>query len=212
MLKKSHRGLAVAIAPLFFIKLQNITATNFEFINTIINKYNLMVDAISQFSILLPLFLIVYFYGSTFPDIDHNFKYFYKKEDWNKRYLYHRQTTHSIFLLILMFLYSLIYGYNTFGIYTYLITALSLGMFAHILGDIITGSVPWFFYAPYYRRFSRIGITIFLPKILHSIFTDKFPKYINKNYLKIFVPIFLFTSFILGQYLEIINVEKIIFN
>ncbi len=212
MLKKSHRGLAVAIAPLLFIKVNNVEASNFEIINLIINNYNLMVTEISKISFFLPLYLIVYFYGSTFPDIDHNFKYFYKKEDWNKRYLYHRQTTHSILLLIIMFIYSLLYGYNVFGIYTYLITALSLGMFAHILGDMITGSVPWFFYAPYYRKFSRIGITIFLPKIIHPVFTDKFPKYINKHYLKIFVPMFIFSSFILGQYLQIINIEKIVLN
>lgn len=216
MLKKSHRALAVAISPLFFIKVENINATNFEIINVIINKYNIMVDTLLSISIILPLFLIIYLFSSTLPDIDHKFKYFYKKEDWSKRYLYHRQTTHSILLVVSIFIWSLLYGFYYMGPYSYLVTAVSLGIFAHILGDVITGSVPWLLYAPYYRRFQRIGITIFLPRIIHPVFTDKFPKFIDKNIYKIFIPMFLFTTFTLlinlGYFDKDLLIKEIVLN
>jgi membrane-bound metal-dependent hydrolase YbcI (DUF457 family) len=190
MLKRSHRAFALSLFPLTLIKINNVQATNFEIFNLIINKYNETISLVSTVSIWPVLFLLAYWYGSTFPDIDHKFKYLYKKEDWHKRYLYHRQTTHSILFLSLMLILSLIYSERYIGHFGIIITAMSLGMFAHIIGDMMTGSVPWLLYAPYYRRFARIGITVFLPKAAHKVFTEKLPKYFDKN-MYIFVLIFI---------------------
>ena len=35
-------------------------------------------------------------------------------------------------------------------------------------------------YGKYYDRFSRFGITIFLPKSIHGVFTKKIPTFIEK--------------------------------
>jgi hypothetical protein len=69
MLKRSHRAFALSLLPLTFIKINNVDATNFEIFNLIINKYNETISLVSTISIWPVLFLLAYWYGSTFPDI-----------------------------------------------------------------------------------------------------------------------------------------------
>lgn len=189
MLKKSHRALAFSLTPLLFINIPTV-----KYLDIYINKINLFFSQIYlNFSIenlfYLILFFITYFIGSTLPDIDHYLKYLYSKELRDKRYLYHRQITHSLLLTILVLFVVLHYINNP------IIFALSLGLifgvFTHQIGDMLTGSIPILLYAPYYVRFARIGITILLPKSLHYIFTEKLPKFLNKYYLSIFTTLFI---------------------
>ena len=55
-----------------------------------------------------------------------------------------------------------------------------IGGLSHLVADMLSGSVPWGFYGKYYDRFSRFGITIFLPKSIHGVFTKKIPTFIEK--------------------------------
>jgi len=93
---------------------------------------------------------------------------------------YHRQITHSILLWLGLLWYSL-YFLPSITDFSMLLTYLSLGVITHLIGDMLTGSIPWLLYAPYYIRFSRIGITVFLPKVIHKIFTRTFPTWLNEN-------------------------------
>ncbi len=184
MLKKSHRAFALALSPLLFIPIPTV-----KYLDIYILKYNQFFAQIyTNFSIehlfLITIFFIGYFIGSTLPDIDHYFKYLYAKEDRDKRYLYHRQTTHSILLIILMLFVSLHYVLNP--ILFAISLGLCLGVITHQIGDMLTGSIPILFYAPYYLKFARIGITRIVPKSLYSVFSDKLPKYLNKNYKVVF--------------------------
>lgn len=195
MLKISHRSLAISLTPLLFVTIPEI-----KYLETYIQKYNLFFSQIyTNFSIenlfLITLFFIMYFIGSTFPDIDNYLKYLYPKDQRDKRYLYHRQITHGLLLTTLMLFVALHYLNNpiTFALFL----GLTLGIITHQIGDMLTGSIPILFYAPYYVRFARIGITVFLPKGLHYIFTEKFPKFLNKNYKIIFSILFLLNSLLL---------------
>ena len=177
MYKKSHRALGAALTPLLVLP------------TTYVPTYKL-----DNYLISLG-FLIFYFIGTTFPDLDMKFKVFFKNQ--NERYRYHRQVTHSILLVGLLLYGSLIY-LPTYTTLYMLSVGFSLGIIAHLLGDVITGSVPWLLYAPYYRRFQRIGITVFLPKIVHPLFTERLPKYFDKN-MWIFVVLFLINVIVVLQ-------------
>ncbi len=189
MLKISHRSFALSLTPLLFLTIPEV-----KYLEIYIHKYNTFFTQIyTNFSIenlfLMTLFFITYFIGSTLPDIDNYLKYLYPKDQRDKRYLYHRQITHGLLLTILMLFISLHYLNNpiTFA----LLLGLTMGIITHQIGDMLTGSIPILFYAPYYIRFARIGITILLPKSLHYIFTEKFPKFLNKNYKIIFSILFI---------------------
>lgn len=195
MLKISHRSFALSLTPLLFISVPQV-----KYFEVYINKYNIFFSQIyTNFSIenlfLITLFFITYFIGSTLPDIDNYLKVFYSKENKDKRYLYHRQITHGILLTTLMLFISLHYMDNDISFA--LLLGLTLGIITHQIGDMLTGSIPILFYAPYYVRFARLGITVFLPKSLHYIFTEKFPKYLNKNFKIIFSLLFLINLSIL---------------
>lgn len=213
MKKNSHRALAISLSPLLFIPIPTITNSLFEkinifqHINKTIQNYNSFFEELLNSIINIPnaligldlfitlmlifkilIFSIGYFYGSTLPDLDRYFKYLYKKSDWNKRYLYHRQTTHGLLFSMILFFVSVNYISDPFIMAALL--GITLGIITHQIGDMLTGSIPILFYAPYYIRFSRIGITVFLPKSLHSIFTEKLPNFFNKYYKRIFIPLF----------------------
>ena len=99
----------------------------------------------------LCLFLIITLMGGLFPDIDFKFKYLMSDENKNKAYLYHRQITHSLLLWLGILGFS-IYERN---IYVFFFV---FGVMVHLIGDMLTGSIPIFLYGKYYNHFSRIGI------------------------------------------------------
>ena len=70
--------------------------------------------------------------------------------------------------------------YLTGYLLLYFFFALCIGGLSHLVADMLSGSVPWGFYGKYYDGFSRFGITIFLPKSMHGIFTKKIPTFIEK--------------------------------
>lgn len=130
-------------------------------------------------------YLILYFLasiiGSILPDKDMLLKRFYgdKKDE---RFRYHRQWTHSILLWGLLTAFAFYAFFNDFNplIWVSLI-GLCVGAWSHLIGDMITGSVPWGLYGKYYDRFSRFGITVFLPKAMHTTFTEKLPRKIERH-------------------------------
>lgn len=187
MLKNSHRAFAIALTPIFTYKIPQIY--EISFMNQLILSYNKFIEYIlNNYFLIIPI-LITYLFASTFPDIDQKLKIFFKAENKDKRFLYHRQYTHSLLLWIGLLIFSLTYIFE----YTYInifLFVFILGVLTHLLGDMLTGSIPWALYAPYYARFTRIGITIFLPKIIHKIFTESFPKWLNNYYFIIFPMLF----------------------
>ena len=108
--------------------------------------------------------------GSIIPDIDLKFKDFFNDPSGQKRYLYHRQITHSL----LLWSGGLFYAAYTRNIYLFYF---SLGGLSHLFGDIITGSVPVFLWGKYYVFWSRIGADRIYknPK-----FYSKFAKFLDK--------------------------------
>jgi len=182
MLKKSHRVFGLTLLPSLLInKINNINPNNqFEqHLNKVINSFNEIISSFHDMNMLyMSLFLILFFIGVTFPDIDMKCKFFYHNKA--ERYLYHRQLTHSLSLNLILLYYSLFYLPD----YTYLYfgaTAFLLGISTHLIADMLTGSIPIFLYGHYGIPFRRIGITIFFPKSMHKIFTEKLPKLLNKH-------------------------------
>lgn len=128
----------------------------------------------------LILYVISCVWGSILPDYDLHFAKFYGHNK-NERFRYHRQWTHSIILWGLLTVFAFYTFYSAFNpiVWVFLI-GLCVGGWSHLFGDMITGSVPWGFYGKYYDRFSRFGITIFFPRVIHPIFTKKFPELLEK--------------------------------
>ena len=199
MLKKSHKALAISMLPLFMTNFPPFH-TNISYIDNLIDKYYTEINTMLNFHnitksiTMLSLFIALFYIGSLIPDLDLKFKNFYKKEDKNKLYLYHRQFTHSILLFLILFISSLSYFPNIIGDLAIGLTAFSLGIFTHLLGDMLTGSIPILFYGHYYNRFSRIGITTFLPHFMHPLFTKEIPKWIERHIFLFFAPIYTINS------------------
>lgn len=120
--------------------------------NYFINYYYQVIHGEHIINIFIMLLLIVI--GSGLPDLDFNFKYFYS--DRSKIYRYHRQITHSLILNLSIFIYSLYY-------YNPIIFFIWYGVLIHLIGDMLTGSIPILLWGKYYHYFSRIGIDRFYP-------------------------------------------------
>lgn len=113
------------------------------------------------------LLLSIYFVGSLIPDSDNNFKYlpFYEK---TRYWEYHRQITHSLIVWIPLFIFSILFEENinigSFSIESIYLTTLVLGVFSHLIPDMITGNIPflYFFTDDYRQKFpKRIGFYLF---------------------------------------------------
>ena len=200
MNKKGHIKFALSLSPLFFKPL-NIHLN-------LIEKYNQFVfdlksvfivesiknNAVFMFSHIKLMILTLFFYlfGAIIPDIDLWFRYFFDDKNKQKRYLYHRQFTHSLAFWIIAFVFLLRnYTHDYFFVLVFI-----LGVFTHLLGDMLTGTIPILFYGKYYHTFSRIGITMFFKNTkckkskINLFFTQKFPFYLNKAilpYILIFI-------------------------
>ena len=99
------------------------------------------------------ILLLLTLFGSIFPDYDLKLKEFFNDPYGKRRYLYHRQITHSLLLWILAFFYA---SY-TQNIYLFYFT---IGGISHLFGDMITGTIPIFLWGKYYKPLSRIGIGV----------------------------------------------------
>jgi len=88
--------------------------------------------------------------GSIVPDYDLYLKEIFNDPKGERRYLYHRQITHSLLLWISLFFYGIL-TQNVFVFY------FALGGLSHLAGDAITGSVPIFLWGKYYSPW-RIGV------------------------------------------------------
>ncbi len=144
---------------------RDISETFIELINT------------EQFYIVF-ISIVFYWVGSTVIDfIDFKIiKPFLSKENRKYPYLYHRQWTHS-FLLHVFLLAVIIYFIKITGsIWLYPLLFLSLGVWTHLITDMMTGTIPIFLFGHYAKTGSRIGINSIIPKSLHPFFSKKLPK------------------------------------
>ena len=132
--------------------------------------------SIIEISILL---LITMISASKIIDQDLKFAIFLPKDLRHKRYLYHRQVTHSLVIWLIILMFGL-YGFNTnlqeiiqmnFNI-NYYILFFAIGGLSHLLADMLTGSIPIFLWGKYRRGF-RIGINIEFTKKFFVSFGDK---------------------------------------
>jgi len=186
MLRKSHIVFGIGMLPTFLIYPISNNLSLFEKFNLNLNPIISTIDNWNKFSVNIdtinPIisigFLATYLIGTITPDIDLKFKFLVKNS--NERYKYHRQFTHSLLLTLFLIFSSLYWLPNYTELYP-IATGFFLGILTHIIGDMLTGSVPWFIYGHYGIPGMRIGITSFLPKKLHEIFTVKFPKFLDKN-------------------------------
>lgn len=184
---KGHLGTSALILPFFIVGISEIS----PIINNIMNiKESVLVfDTFSYFSFFL--FVIFYYMGERTPDLDLKFKVFY--QNGMPHYKYHRQFTHSIILWLML----LLYGFTNIN-YGVFIIAYALGGISHLVGDIFTGSIPIFLWGDY-RKMYRFGITSFLPKFLHKVFTVSFPRFMDKIWKpSFFVGILLFVNLFVG--------------
>jgi len=185
MLKKSHIAFGFSLLPAIFIKpIENISTIPYanekivEKINFMIDNFNAIIYGYGSNILLSALFLFAFYIGTFISDEDMKLKRLV--HDPSRRYLYHRQFTHSILFTLFFFLYSLYY----IPIYTSsypIFVGFFLGVLTHLLGDMLTGNIPWFLYGHYGKPFMRFGITSFLPKNTHSFITEKLPKILDKN-------------------------------
>lgn len=91
--------------------------------------------------------------GGKFPDFDMYFKYFYAKAHRNKRYLYHRQFTHSLLLISGLLLFSILSKAQ----YANYVFYFCIGLVSHAIADMLTGTIPIFVTGNHMGPF-RIGI------------------------------------------------------
>lgn len=168
-----HKGVAVMLLPVILVGSQKI---NFNVVNTLF--FDFMSLHKNHLFIMIASF-IAYWVGSTLIDFI-DFKIIkplmpkYIEAEELQTYHYHRQWTHGLMLNVGLFIYCSFLAV-TYSYYFYIGVWYFLGVFTHLLADMLTGSVPLFLYGKYYKLGSRIGITIFLPKSFHSFFTKKLP-------------------------------------
>ena len=109
-------------------------------------------DFSNIYSIPLTLaFLMLTLFGAKFPDLDLLLSPLFDRGTGMRRYRYHRQLTHSVLLWGVTMWYAL-YTYNVFLFY------FAIGGIVHLLGDMLTGSVPWLLWGRYRNFFTRVGI------------------------------------------------------
>lgn len=84
-------------------------------------------------------------------------------------YLWHRQWTHGLIWIPILSI--CIYTTNSTILFWW-----TIGYFSHLLGDILTGSVPLFLYGHYGKWNSRIGID----RIFSKFLTQKIQKFFVK--------------------------------
>lgn len=153
--------------------------------------------------------LILILIGSTIQDlIDFKILKQYYQKKWDKTrlknpklkkdvplYIYHRQETHSLMLLIIFsFIFLLTYKYYIF-ICPFIFYFL-LGLWVHLAGDVITGSIPLFLRGKYYNFFDRIGTDRFLRREVN----DKWNKLIS-SFFDFISPLISFFSFLIFLYI-----------
>lgn len=139
------------------------------------------IDLKSEVSIyeMVALLLITMISASKIIDQDLKFAAFLPKDLRSKRYLYHRQITHSLFIW-LGILYFGLFGFNSnlqsvidlkFNI-NYYIMFFAIGGLSHLLADMLTGSIPILLWGKYGRGF-RIGLNIEFTKKIFVYLGDK---------------------------------------
>jgi len=148
-----------------FLQLYKIFP-NFKWENFVVYFEKQFYYPLSTIFILFILTLI----GAVIPDIDLKLKDVFNDPDGKKRYLYHRQFTHSMLLWSAGFFYAA----YTQNIYLFYFT---LGGLSHLFGDMITGSVPVFLWGKYYVFWSRIGVDRIYK---NPAFYSKLAKFLDK--------------------------------
>lgn len=123
---------------------------------------------------------IAMFSASKIIDQDLKFAAILPKDMRSKRYLYHRQITHSLILWLGFLLYGM-YGADIaylrpgnmeFIISNYYIFFFAVGGLTHLFADMLTGSIPILLWGKYGRGL-RIGINIDSTKKLLVKLGDK---------------------------------------
>jgi len=153
--------LTFSITPLIYTILKDCCNNNIF----IVNLYELIFDSIvipgisqtySNIYYMLSAILLVLI-GSWLPDIDFQLKHIYGKS-YRDLPRYHRQVTHSLLLNIAILLYA-IYSKN------FILFWIWVGVISHLIGDMITGSIPILLYGRYGNWISRVGIDRFYKSI-----------------------------------------------
>lgn len=191
MLGRTHRYVGLLAASASFIPIKNICLSGHGCSWPLSDLASYQAHFIKSFISLgdnhkeyLTGYLLLYFFfalvGAMIPDKDLALARFYGDRK-DEKFRYHRQWTHSILLWVALtaFTYYLFYN-NYMPILWVSLMGFCIGGLSHLVADMLSGSVPWGFYGKYYDRFSRFGITIFLPKSMHGIFTKKIPAFIEK--------------------------------
>jgi hypothetical protein len=194
-----HKATAILMFPLIVFPIQNL---NFDNINNeiIYNGVELLKNISIEFinltnshPIIFISSIIAYWIGSTLIDfIDFKIiRRLIKPENRKYPYLYHRQWTHG-FLDNLILLIITIYYINT-NIYIFIPLMYMLGVWTHLIVDMLSGSIPIFFYGHYAKSMTRIGINRIIPKGFQDFFSKKLPKIYDKiSPILIGIGIFLF--------------------
>lgn len=187
-----HKATAVVLFPLIIFPIQD---TNLSVDIEIIDNYLLFVqDTFKNFltlssnkPLIMLLSIIMYWIGSTLIDFI-DFKIIRRFIPHDKRaypYYYHRQWTHG-FIDNLFFLFLSLHLIQTSEAF-YILFFYFLGVWTHLIVDMLSGSIPIFFYGNYAKSMSRIGINRIMPKEAHEFFAKKIPKLYDKLSPVIFV-------------------------
>lgn len=167
MERVGHVASATVIGVSAYIGLDVISSelNSYEFGKQVVTFLNTTLNSGENYAFLLSIF--AYYFGALLPDFDLVLKYFFDAGTGKTRYLYHRQTTHSILLWAFLFWWG-ITNHST-SVLAFYLSWVSLGVFTHLLADMITGSVPVGPYASYQKKKGiiskiihlRIGIKVF---------------------------------------------------
>lgn len=166
MNKKGHYAFGIVILPTMILPFDysinidllsyQLNIEHFEYL-----KQQIIHTLIEQPFFYSIFFLLSFFIGSRFPDIDLLFV-----TDNRTAFKVHRQLTHSIlFFIILMGIFLIYFNQIYYLFYQIMIYFFLFGYFSHLLGDILTGTIPILFYGPHYKPHKyiyRIGIDTLL--------------------------------------------------
>lgn len=180
-----HKSSAIALFPLILFPIQIVSPDfKIEFINEVLiytkEVFIGFIELTRTNPLIVILSIISYWIGSTLIDLI-DFKILKRFVAKNKRgftYLYHRQWTHG-FIDNLIILFLILY-YIDISPYMYIGLFYILGLWTHLITDMMSGSIPIFFYGNYAKKMSRIGINRIVPKSFEDFFSKKLPKIFDK--------------------------------
>lgn len=193
-----HKSQATVALPIILLGANFVNHTNYSNSVSVATNEFMMTFIQSDFIIVVAS-IVAFFIGSFIVDtIDFKIlKHFASNP--NDHTTFHRQITHGILTHTILTFVAFYMFFTTNNPYYYVAIFGMFGIWVHLIGDMITGSIPLFFSASYTSKFRRFGINKIMPKFIRPLFNKVLP---NLADTKIVILGMYISSFALFTYLN----------